>query len=70
MSHAIQVIPSHSGIGLTSCIIGLFYAFHRQGINVTYYSPVDQIDSHIRDVLQSLSEKPLAPSINITKVDS
>lgn len=40
MAHAIQVIPTHQGVGLTTAIIGLFYAFHRQGIKVTYLKPI------------------------------
>lgn len=40
MNHAIQVIPTHQGVGLTTAIIGLFYAFHRQGVKVTYLKPI------------------------------
>lgn len=40
MTHAIQVIPTHQGVGLTTAIIGLFYAFHRQGVRVSYLKPI------------------------------
>ncbi|MBS9781083.1 MAG: phosphate acetyltransferase [Gammaproteobacteria bacterium] len=69
MTHAIQVIPTHTGIGLTSSIIGLFYAFHRRGVKVTYYKPIDQIDSHAFHTLQTLSEKPLTPPIDAGRAD-
>ncbi len=49
-------------------MIGLFYAFHRQGINATYYNPIEQIDSHAREILQSFSEESLATSIETSKV--
>ncbi len=69
MTHAIQVIPTHPGIGLTSSIIGLFYAFHRRGVKVTYYKPIDQIDSHAFHIIQSLSENPLTPPIAAGRAD-
>ncbi len=69
MTHAIQVIPTHTGIGLTSSIIGLFYAFHRRGVKVTYYKPIDQIDSHAFHIIQTLSEKPLVPPIEASRAD-
>ncbi len=69
MTHAIQVIPTHTGIGLTSSIIGLFYAFHRRGVKVTYYKPVDQIDSHAYHILQTLSEQQLTPPIDARRAD-
>ncbi|PID66365.1 MAG: phosphate acetyltransferase [Gammaproteobacteria bacterium] len=69
MTHAIQVIPTHRGIGLTSSIIGLFHAFHRLGVKATYYKPVDQIDSHAYYILQTLSEKALTPPIDAARAD-
>ncbi|PIE44792.1 MAG: phosphate acetyltransferase [Gammaproteobacteria bacterium] len=52
MNHAIQIIPTHQGVGLTSCIIGLFQAFHRCGVKTAYYKPVSQIDSHALGIIQ------------------
>ncbi len=69
MSHAIQIIPTHQGVGLTSCITGLFYAFHRNGIKTTYFKPVAQIDSHAKDIIQTLHEAPLMPSIDAMYAD-
>lgn len=69
MSHAIQVIPTHQGIGLTSCIIGLFYAFHRRGVKVSYYKPIQQIDAHAHQIIQTLSEAPLARPITAQRAD-
>lgn len=51
MTHVIQVIPTHQGVGLTSCIVGLFYAFHRLGIKTSYYKPIAQQDAHASELL-------------------
>ncbi|MGY0399222.1 MAG: phosphate acetyltransferase [Ostreibacterium sp.] len=64
MSHAIQIIPTHQGVALTCCITGLFYAFHRLGIKISYYKPVAQIDTHAHDIIQTLSDKSLSQSID------
>ncbi len=69
MTHTIQIIPTHTGIGLTASVIGLFYAFHQQGVKVTYYKPVDQIDSYAHHILQGLSEKPLATPIEASRAE-
>ncbi len=69
MSHAIQIIPTHQGVGLTSCITGLFYAFHRRGIKTTYFKPIAQIDAHAKDIIQTLHTEPLAPSIDAIYAD-
>lgn len=46
MAHAIQLTPTHRGVGLTSFIIGLFHAFQRCGIKVTYYKPIAQLNDN------------------------
>lgn len=43
MTHTIQPISTHPGAGLTSGIIGLFYAFQRLGIKTGYYQPIEQV---------------------------
>lgn len=69
MSHAIQVIPTHQGVGLTSCIIGLFYKFHRRGVKTAYYKPIAQIDAHAHDIIQTLVETPLTAPIDAKQAD-
>lgn len=69
MSHAIQVIPTHQGIGLTSCIIGLFYAFHRRGVKTAYYQPIEQSDSHAHEIIQNLLQKPGIAPINAERAE-
>ncbi len=69
MNHAIQIIPTHQGVGLTSCTIGLFYAFHRRGIKTTYYKPIAQTDTHALDIIQTLLDKPLASPMNAKHAD-
>lgn len=70
MTHAIQIVPTHSGVGLTSCSIGLFYAFHRRGIQAVYYRPIAQSDNHAHDIIQTLCAEPLPEPISIKRADS
>ncbi|PID63714.1 MAG: phosphate acetyltransferase [Gammaproteobacteria bacterium] len=69
MSHAIQLIPTHRGVGLTSSIVGLFYAFHRAGIKTTYFKPVEQSDSHSQAILSPMLGDNLPASISALRVD-
>ncbi len=69
MNHAIQIIPTHQGVGLTSCTIGLFYAFHRRGVKTTYYKPIAQTDAHAQDIIQTLLEIPLTSPMNAKHAD-
>ncbi len=69
MSHAIQLIPTHQGVGLTSSIIGLFYAYHRLGIKTAYFKPIQQSDTDAKSLLQPMLDTPLADSISAERAD-
>lgn len=75
MSHAILVIPTHQGTGLTSSILGLFHSFQRKGVNVSYYKPVSQIDGehrlsdHAHSILQNFCQDSLNRPISAKQAD-
>ncbi len=68
-NHAIQLVPTHRGVGLTSSIIGLFYAFHRAGIKTTYFKPIEQANSHSQAILQPMLDEALPTSIPAQRAD-
>ncbi len=71
MAKAILVIPTHPMAGITSSIIGLFHSLQRQGVKVSYYNPVNQIDDHHK-VIDYTSEilKPLCKENNLKTISA
>ncbi|MFT6917316.1 MAG: phosphate acetyltransferase [Motiliproteus sp.] len=42
MTHALMLVPTSQGTGLTTAVLGLFHALERQGIKVHFFKPIAQ----------------------------
>ncbi|MEH6649743.1 MAG: phosphate acetyltransferase [Motiliproteus sp.] len=42
MTHALMLVPTGQGTGLTTAVLGLFHALERQGIKVHFFKPIAQ----------------------------
>ena len=74
MTHALMLVPTSQGTGLTTAVLGLFHALERQGIKVHFFKPIAQNvngDSSDRsvDILRNSCSHSIAEPMAIREVE-
>ena len=75
MTHALMLVPTGQGTGLTTAVLGLFHALERQGSKVHFFKPIAQSsadDSSDRsvDILRASCTHPIAEPMTIREVEN
>ena len=71
MTHALMVVPTGLGTGLTTTVLGLFHALRRQGVKVHFFKPLTQPNDDDQDadrsiaMLKSFCPLPVATPLTI-----
>ncbi|MEH6471775.1 MAG: AAA family ATPase, partial [Halopseudomonas sp.] len=75
MTHALMLVPTGQGTGLTTAVLGVFHALERQGIKVHFFKPIAQNadgdtsrDSSV-EILRSSCLHDIAEPMSIRKVE-
>ncbi|MEH6825941.1 MAG: phosphate acetyltransferase [Motiliproteus sp.] len=75
MTHALMLVPTSQGTGLTTAVLGLFHALERQGIKVHFFKPIAQTASgdtsndRSVDILRSSCSHSIAEPMAIREVE-
>ncbi len=75
MTHALMLVPTGQGTGLTTAVLGLFHALERQGIKVHFFKPIAQsaADSEHSDrsveILRNSCSHSIAQPMSIREIE-
>ena len=75
MTHALMLVPTSQGTGLTTAVLGLFHALERQGIKVHFFKPIaqtangDSSSDRSVDILRASCSHSIAEPMAIREVE-